>query len=764
MEDLIGKPLNRIDGRLKVTGRAPYAYEHNVPNVAYGVLVMSTIPKGRIASIDTRAAEKSRGVSLVMTHLNAPKIPQLVSENKGPEAGRPASRVVSVLQDDIVRYANQPIGVVVAETLEDATEAARLVNVRYAPEPHHVALASRASEAFTPEKAGGGGDPAVSHRGDMTAGLAQANARIDHVYSTPFEVHNPMEPHATIALWDSSDHLTLYDATQGVFTDRDRVASLLGLRPEQVHVISPYLGGGFGSKGPVWSHVILTALAAKQVKRPVKLAVARPQMFGMLGFRAETQQTVVAGATSEGTITALQYDTLMPTSTFDQFVEAASLPARMLYTSPNNSTSHKVVRSDIGTPSFMRAPGEAPGTYGLEAAMDELAYALKMDPIAFRLKNYAETDPEENKPWSSKSLRECYRLGAERFGWSKRRLEPRSMREGNTLIGWGMASAVYPTRRSPSNATARLQADGTFLVDAGTQDLGTGTYTIMTQLAADSFGVPPSRVKFRLGDTDLPQTPVSGGSQTAASTGSAVYLAAQALREKLVQMAVTDSRSALLGVSAQDVVFENGRLYSRSDASKGESFQQLISRSGQPYIEARANAKPGAEKERYSMYAFGAQFAEVRVDADLGQIKLSRMIGCFGAGRILNAKTARSQFIGGMVWGVSMALYEHAIMDERLGRWVNNNLAEYHVPVNADIGEIDAIWVDEKDDHVNPIGAKGIGEIGITGAAAAVANAVFHATGKRVRDLPITLDKLIDLDAQSALILDPFTGPPKWPL
>jgi xanthine dehydrogenase YagR molybdenum-binding subunit len=745
MGDLIGKPLDRVDGRLKVTGRAPYAYEHNVPNVAYAVMLMSTIAKGRITSIDTRVAERSPGVLLVMTHLNAPKLPQLMNQNKGPEAGRSPSRVVQGLQDDLVRYANQPIGVVVAETFEDARQAASLVKIRYSVEPHRVGLESRLSDAYTPQKAGGGGDPAVSKRGDIDAGMAEASARIDHVYSTPFEVHNPMEPHATIAVWDSPDHLTLYDATQGVFTDRGRVASLFGLPPENVRVISPYLGGGFGSKGPVWSHVILAAMAAKQAKRPVKLAVTRPQMFGMLGFRSETRQTVVAGAKSDGALTALRHDSVMHTSTFDEFVEAASLPARMLYESPNNSTSHKLVRSDIGTPSFMRAPGEAPGTYGLEAAMDELAYALKMDPVEFRLKNYAETDPEEKKPWSSKSLRECYRIGAERFGWSKRPFEPRSMRDGNALLGWGMATSVYPTRRSPSNATARLEADGSLLVDAGTQDLGTGTYTIMTQIAADAFGVPVNRVKFRLGDTILPQTPVSGGSQTAASTGSAVYLAAQALREKLIQMAVSDNRSPLSGLSTQDIVLENGRLYSRSDPSKGETFQELISRSGQPHIEAQANAKPGTEKERYSMYAFGAQFTEVRVDADLGQIKVSRMIGCFGAGKILNAKTARSQFIGGMVWGISMALYEHAVMDERLGRWVNNNLAEYHIPVNADVGEIEALWVDEKDDHINPIGAKGIGEIGITGAAAAIANAVFHATGKRVRDLPITLDKLIEV-------------------
>jgi xanthine dehydrogenase YagR molybdenum-binding subunit len=489
--------------------------------------------------------------------------------------------------------------------------------------------------------------------------------------------------------------------------------------------------------------VALAAIAAKQLNRPVKLAAERPQMFGMVGLRSQTRQTLRIGAKHDGTMTALANDTYSHTSTFDEFVESSSLCARMLYQSPNNSTTQKLVKSDIGTPSYMRAPGESSGTYALEAAMDEMAYALKMDPVEFRLKNYAESDPEEKKPWSSKSLRDCYRMGAERFGWSKRKTEPRSMRDGHTLIGWGMATSVYPTRRSASNASARLNADGTFSVDAGTQDLGTGTYTIMTQIAAQSFGVAPQRVKFRLGDTDLPQTPVSGGSQTAASTGSAVYLAAQALREKLIQMAVSDTGSPLSGVSEQDVVLEGGRLYSKADSSKGETFQQLLTRRGQPYLEAQANAKPGEEKNDYSMYAFGAQFAEVRVDADLRQLKVSRMVGCFGAGRILNAKTARSQLLGGMIWGVSMALYEHAAMDERLGRFVNNNLSEYHVPTNLDIGAIEAIWVDEKDDHVNPLGAKGIGEIGITGAAAAVANAVFHATGIRVRDLPVTLDKLL---------------------
>ena len=739
MDDILGQPVDRIDAPLKVTGRATYAYEQQVANPAYAVLVMSSIAKGRIASIDANAAEQSAGVLLVMTHRNSPKLPSLQNQ----KSNSPTGRVLQVLQDNVIRYANQPVALVVGETLEQAKEGARLVSIRYVTEIHHVDLARRAAEGYAPPKAGGGGDPSMSNRGDVERGLKEAQARFENVYTTPPEVHNPMEPHATIAVWDKPDHLTLFDATQGVFSDQERVAGLLGMAPENVRVVSPYLGGGFGSKGPAWSHVILAALAARQLNRAVKLDVGRPQMFGMLGYRSPTHQTIAAGARADGSLTAWRHDTLAHTSSFDEFVETSGLASRMLYAVPNNSTSHKIVKSDVGTPSFMRAPGEASGTFALESAMDEMAHELKMDPIEFRLKNYAEKDPEKDHPWSSKSLRECYRAGAERFQWNRRQIKPRSIREGHELVGYGMATAVYPTRRSPSTASARLTKDGLFLIDAGTQDLGTGTYTIMTQVAAETLGVPIKQVRFRLGDTLLPKTPVSGGSQTAASTGSAVYAASQALREKLIQLAVSDQRSPLAGVSANDITFDNGKISSKSNPDKNETFEALLERGGQTYVEAKAEAKPGAEKDSFSMYAFGAQFAEVRVDEEFGQIKVSRMLGCFGAGKILNAKTARSQLLGGMVWGISMALQEQAMMDERLGRWVNNNLAEYHVPVNADIGDLDAIWVEEEDHHINPLGAKGIGEIGITGAAAAVANAVFNATGKRVRDLPITLDKLM---------------------
>jgi xanthine dehydrogenase YagR molybdenum-binding subunit len=729
--------MNRVDGRLKVTGSATYAAEHKIPNVAQAVMITSTIAKGRITSMDTREAERLPGVLAVMTPFNTAKLPP--PKQSGP--GGPTDRKLQLLQDDKVYYDNQPIGVVVAETLENAREAARRVKVSYAKEAHNVSLEKALPTAFVPKKAGPRGDPAETNRGDVAGGMGQAAAKIDYTYNTPSETHNPMEPHATIAVWDGPDKLTLYDATQGVFSDKQRVATLLGLQPDDVHVVSPYLGGGFGSKGPTWSHVVLCAMAARKVNRPVKLALERPQMFGPLGFRSPTRQSIAAGAKADGTLTALRNNTITQTSSFDDFVETATFPTRMLYATPNNATSQKLVRLDTGTPSFMRAPGEAPGTYALEAALDELAYELKMDPLELRFKNYAEQDPEKNVPWSSKSLRECYKVGAERFGWSKRQHEPRSMRDGNVLVGWGMASSVYPTNRSDAHCLARLLKDGTFLVESGTQDLGTGTYTVMTQIAADAIGVAPSQVEFRLGDTDYPMGPVSGGSQTAASVGSAVHLAGQALREKIVQAAIGDPASPVYGANTQDVRIENGRI--SAGGSKSETLTALIGRHSGDYIEAEADSKPGDEKKKYGMYAFGAQFAEVRVDADLGQMRVSRMTGVFGAGKILNPKTARSQFMGGMVFGIGLALYEQTVMDQRLGRIVNNNLAEYLVPVNADVPEIDASWVDEVDEHVNPIGVKGIGEIGITGAAAAIANAVYHATGKRVRDLPITLDKLI---------------------
>jgi xanthine dehydrogenase YagR molybdenum-binding subunit len=740
MPEAVGEPLDRVDGRLKVTGKATYTADWNIPGLTHAVLKVSAIARGRIASIDTAAALRVPGVLAVLTHNDRIK---LAKDPTVVDPSSPADRALQVLQNDRVFYANQPIAVAVAETFEAASEAADRIVVRYEEKQPSITFESGLASSYVPKKAGGAGDPGESRRGDPKGALESADVRMEEIYSTPFHTHSPMEPHATIAVWEGADKLTLYDTSQGIFGDRKRMASLFGLDPENVRVISLYLGGGFGSKGPAWSHAVICVMAARHVKRPVKLVLRRPQMFGPVGCRSQTRQTIAAGASKDGTLTALTNETLSHTSRMDEFTETATLPTRMLYSTPNNSTVQRLVRSDIGTPSYTRAPGEAPGTFALEVAMDELAYKLGLDPLELRLKNYAERDENKDLPWSGKSLRECYRQGAERFGWSKRPREPRSMRDKNTLIGWGMATSVYPARRSPSSAKARIDANGAVTVEAGTQDVGGGTYTIMTQIAADALGVPVTSVTFKLGDTRYPETPVSGGSQTAASAGAGVYQAATALRQKLLAMASADSRSKVGGAKPEELTIENGQILRKENRAGGEQLRDLIGRSGQAYVEAEASTQQNEDTKNFSMFSFGAQFAEVHVDADLGQVYVARMTGVFGAGKILNAKTARSQFIGGMIWGISLALYEGDAYDPRLVRIVNNNLAEYHVPTNADVGTIDVAWVEDPDLHVSPMGAKGIGEIGITGSAAAVANAIYHATGKRVRDVPITPDKLL---------------------
>ena len=736
----VGKPLDRVDGRLKVTGGARYAGEFPMPNVAHAVIVTSTIPKGRVVDVDIRAAEALPGVLRVLTPANAPRLPQDPgTPGSGPP--RPQERKLALLQDDKVYYNNQPVALAIAETLEQAMYAASLVRVRYQEEKPDLDMIRGEKYAYAPKAANG--EPTDTKRGNVDAGRAAAAHLIEQSYATPMENHNPMEPHATTAVWDG-DNLTVYDATQGVFGVRRVLAKTFRLPLSQVRCICYFVGGGFGCKGSTWSHVPLAAMAARAVGRPVKLTLTRAQMFGMVGFRPRTDQRVLVAAAGDGALTATRHNSYSQTSTFDEFVEPTAAATRILYACPNAETSHRLVRVNFGTPTYMRAPGESSGTFAIETAMDELAWASRMDPIQLRLKNYADADPESGKPWSSKSLRECYRQGAERFGWERRSPEPRSMRAADgRLVGWGMATATYPTRRSAASAMARILPDGSAYVQAGTQDLGTGTYTIMTQIAADALGLPPARVRFELGDTLMPETPVSGGSQTAASTGSAVHEAADALRIQAIDLAVGDPESPLHGLAPSDIDAVDGRLFSRSRPALGEPYSNLLTRRRLPKIESQVQAKPGEERDRYAMHSFGAVFVEALVDPDLGQARLGRIVGAYGAGHILNAKTGRSQLIGGIVYGIGMAMLEETIPDMRNGRIVNRDLAEYHVPVNADVPDIDIIFVDEDDRYVNPLGAKGIGEIGITGVCAAIGNAVYHATGVRVRDLPITLDKII---------------------
>ena len=695
---VVTQPLDRTDGPLKVTGEARYAAEFQLPRLAHAVMVQSTIAKGTITALDASAAQKVPGVLLVLSHLNAPRLPQGGRAAVKP----PAGRVLSLLQDNVVHYNGQPIAMVVADTFEHAVAAAELIKVRYREERPELDFERAKGSAYAPKQMPQG-EAAVAW-GDADKALAASPVRVEQTYATPMETHNPMEPHATIAAWDG-DRLTLYDSTQFISGVRDTVAKTLGISPERVRVVSPFVGGGFGCKGSTWSHVVLAAIAAQRAGRPVKLALARPQMFGPVGGRPCTEQRVALGAGRDGRLLAMKHDVISHTSVMEDFTEPSAMPTRQLYACANVATSHKLAQLNVGVPTFQRAPGEASGTFALESAMDELAYALGIDPLALRLRNYADADPRTGKPWSSKMLRECYVDGAARFGWAKRPMKPRSMRDGHALIGWGMATATYPAHRRPASAMARILPDGTAVVRSGTHDLGTGTYTVMTQVAADALGMPPERIDFELGDTLMPPAGVSGGSTTVASVAPAVKAACEAARAK----------------------------------------KQAAIAAGRPneVIEAQAHAEEGEEKDKFATRSFGAVFCEVRVDEDLGRISVPRIVAGYSVGRLMNTKLARSQLIGGLVWGVSMALMEETQLDPRYGRIVNANLAEYHVPVNADIGSIDVSFCNENDTNFNPVGARGIGEIGITGIPGAIANAVFHATGKRVRALPIQLDDFI---------------------
>jgi xanthine dehydrogenase YagR molybdenum-binding subunit len=733
---MIGQPLNRTDGILKVTGRAQYAAEFPAANLAHAVLVTSTIARGRVASIDSSRADAMPGVLYVMTSRNAPRLP-----NHGqPEVAPPAQRRLSLLQDDEVRYDNEPIAVVVADTLERAVDAAAALRIAYEAASPALDFAQGKTSGHAPSSMIGGKPD--TERGNIEQGLQAGSTRIDAVYTTPMEHHNPMEPHAVMASWDGP-RLTLYDTTQGVANAKKAVATFFGMPQDDVHIISPFVGGGFGCKGSVWSHVVLCAMAARETGRPVRLALTRPQMFGPVGARPRTEQHLVLAARKDGTLTGLRHDVLATTSTFEDWTETSAVLTRMLYEVPNLATSHRLVPLNVGTPTFMRAPGETTGSFALESALDELAVALKMDPLDLRLKNYAEVHPQEGKPWSSKQLRECYRLGAERFGWSKRAPMPRSMRHGSTLTGMGMATATYPALRSEAGAFARILPDGTAIIASGTQDLGTGTYTVMTQVAADALGFPLDRISFALGDSSLPNAPVSGGSQSVASVAPAVRETAAAARQRLIEMACADSGSPLHGISAADLTVIDGSVVSRADSARRDPAAAIIARNGGHPIEARVSAKRGDEADRYAFHSFGAVFVEVHVDEALGTIRVPRVVAVYDVGRLLNEKTGKSQLMGGIVWGLGAALEEASELDPRYGRVVNANLAEYHVPVNADIGMIDVSVLNVPDPRLNSLGARGIGEIGITGVPAAIANAVYHATGVRVRDLPITLDKVL---------------------
>ncbi|WP_406315873.1 xanthine dehydrogenase family protein molybdopterin-binding subunit [Streptosporangium sp. NBC_01639] len=687
----VGSGMDRVESPDKITGHARYAYEYAPRDVVYAVPVQATVARGEILTVDVDAVLKRPGVITTIWYGNAPKL----APADNPE--------LSVLQSPRVSYRGQYVALVVAETLQDAREAARTVRVEYAAERHDVELRADHPGMYRPDRVNPN-FPADVEQGDPDAALASAPVVVDATYSTPAEHQNPMEPHATVAEWDG-DGLTLYDSNQGASLVRDTVASLFGMPPANVRVISPHVGGGFGSKGAPHPHVILAALAAKQTSRPVKLAVTRQQMFAVTGYRTPTIQRVRLGADTDGRLRAIVHEAFEQSSTLREFAEQTTVPTRMMYAAPDRRTTHRLVRLDVPTPSWMRAPGEAPGMFALESAMDELAIACGLDPIELRIRNEPDADPESGLPFSSRNLVACLRDGARRFGWADRDPTPGVRRQGRWLVGTGVASSTYPVYRRPSQASVRAEPDGRFTVRIAAADIGTGARTVLTQIAADALRTSPDRVRVEIGDSALPTASLAGGSMGTASWGTAAVRACEALLDEL-------------------------------DRRGGDVPPDGIETSADTTEEIRG-------QQRFARHAFGAQFAEVGVDADTGETRVLRLLGVFAAGRIINPKTARSQFIGGMTMGLSTALLEESVMDRRFGDYLNHDFAQYHIATCADVPDIAAFWVEEDDPHLNPMGSKGIGEIGIVGTAAAIANAVHHATGVRVRDLPIRLDKLV---------------------
>ncbi|HEX6086851.1 MAG TPA: xanthine dehydrogenase family protein molybdopterin-binding subunit [Thermoanaerobaculia bacterium] len=715
---MIGEGRDRSDGRPKVTGQARYAAENNLDQLVHAVVVMSTIPAGTITAIDTTAAKKAPGVLTVMSHLNAPKLnfPSSAGGGRsetggptrspsgggaapgGPPAGNFAEPKLIPFQSNAVHYTGQQIAVVVADTLEHATHAASLVKVTYDKAAPRTDMQALRAEAIV-KPPGPQSQPFT--KGDPQAAFASAPVKVDETYRTPYQHHNMLEAHSLVAAWDG-EQLTLHDSAQNIFATRQTLSRAFEVPLQNVRVLSPYVGGAFGAKGSAWPHVLIGVMAARAVKRPVKLWLPRRQLFFTNGHRPETEQRVALGATQDGKLVSIIHDCICQGNAVNDYNERSTRPTRTLYATPNMYAVHKVVELNVSSGTYMRAPGENPGAFALESALDELAYKLNVDPVELRLINHADVNPSDGKPWSSKSLKECYARGAERFGWTQRKREPRAMRDGRTLIGYGMATATYPAHRAPASAKAVLNADGSVVVSSGSHEMGCGTATVMEQVAAEALGISPDRVRFLYGDTTLPTAPISAGSMTASSVGAAVHEVAIALKKR---MAETTERP----------------------------------------LEVRVDSKPEDSAQQYSMHAFGAHFVEVGVDQDLGVVRVRRMVSAFAAGKVLNAKTARSQYLGGIVQGISAALMEQTHFDKRpsVASFTNVNFGEYLVPVNADIRNLDILFVEEHDPHVNPIGAKGIGEIGIVGVAPAIANAVYHATGKRIRDLPITLEKLL---------------------
>lgn len=733
---LIGAGVDRVDGPLKATGAAPYPSDVDLPNMAHAALVRSTIAAGRLLAIDTVAAEQLPGVLTVITHLNAPRLargPEMwIAEGVPPSKSPPAP-----LQDDRILHYGQNVAMVIAESAEVATAAARLISVSYEREEPLLEIEDTRAELLTNPF---GMD---MQRGDVQAALASAEVRLAATYTTVENTNNPLGLFTTVAAWEG-DTLTIHDSTQGPMFVRMSLAAVFGIPEGNVRVLAPFVGGGFGAGTRVWPHVILTAAAARMLQRPVKLVLTRPQMFTAVGHRPNSVQHLQIAANRDGTLTALDHESTSSVAVDDDNLELVAFGTAGAYACPNVSTRDQQVRLNIPAPGSMRAPGSAEGNFALESALDELSYALQIDPLELRLRNYAEVEPNYGLPWSSKALHDCYLQGAERFGWSRRNPVPRSMRDGRWLVGYGMAGVTFHWYQQPCQARATLYQDGSAYVRSAAADIGNGSYTVMTQVAADALGLPLHRARFELGDSDMPPAPQAGGSGLTVALGPAVAAACAEVVRSLVALVTDDVLSPLHSCNVADVAVSDGRLHRRDDPDRGESFSAILSRHRLEELTADAASAPGNPMELglWPAGSFAAQFVEVRVDPDLGQVRVARVVSAIDGGRILNEKLARSQIIGSVVGGIGMALLEETVSDASSGRIANATFADYLVAVNADVPDLDVLFVGEPD-RFNAIGVKSVGEVGLVGIAAAIANAVYHATGIRVRDLPITIEKLL---------------------
>ena len=740
MRDLIGPPRSRTDGKLKTMGLARYTADIAVPNVTHGVTILSTVASGRIKAIDTSRARAATGVIAIITHENAPPLKQPTPNPLDDHRPAGMAHLPVPLQDNLIRFDGQLIGVVIAETLEQAEFAASLVRIEYETAPAKTRLADYLGDAVTITKPLGG--PPEVKIGDAEDALKTAALVIDETYSMPFEHHHPMELSATTALWDG-DRLTIYDASQFVFGVRETMREIFDLPATKVRAITNFVGGGFGCKRAMWPHIAVTALAARMVNRPVRVMLTRAQMFTSVGYRSPNIQRMAFGAGKDGKLVAIIHDNVAQSPVDDELVEPLHRHTQTAYAAPNIHVRNRVVHLNVPKPTVTRSPGNSSGSFALESAMDELACRLGVDPIELRLRNSAEAHPMTGKPWSSKALTACLEQGAERFGWTERAKMPGQIKKGHLQIGCGMAAATYPVASLPAAARVLIRADGTALVQTASHEIGNGAYTILGQIAAETLGLSPDRVEVQLGDTQFPAAPPSAAAATTTSVGPAVARAAKAALARLAEKSGIDPASPLFGVDKDKLISTDGYLAASGAPDRRDRFQDILAREGLALIEGSASIPAANTVSPFAKFSFGAQFCEVSVDTDLGLVRVTRMLGVFGAGRIVNVKTARSQMIGGMVWGIGMALHEESLMDHRYGRFATRNLAEYFLLAHADVPALGAVFVEEDDQNLNDLGVKSIGELGNVGVAAAIANAVFNATGRRLRKLPIRIEDLL---------------------